>query len=44
MTFSLPYVFDYVTNLSRQQAEATQNHENNHVRSVGQGGARQKEI
>jgi hypothetical protein len=28
--------------LSRQQAEAIQNHENEHVRSIGQGEARQR--
>jgi hypothetical protein len=36
MAFDLPYAYDYVTELYRQQAEATQNHENEHVRSIEQ--------
>jgi hypothetical protein len=35
-TFNLPYVYDYVTKLCTQQAEVIQNHENEHVRSIGQ--------
>jgi hypothetical protein len=38
--FILPYVYDYVTKLYRQQAEITQNSGNEHVRSIGQGEAR----
>jgi hypothetical protein len=38
--FSLPYVYDYTTKLCRQQAEAIQNHENEHVFGIGQGEAR----
>jgi hypothetical protein len=38
--FSLPYVYDYITKLCRQQAEVIQNHENAHDRSIGQGEAR----
>jgi hypothetical protein len=34
--FSLPYIYDYITNVCRQQAEVTQNHENKYVRSIGQ--------
>jgi hypothetical protein len=37
--FDLPYVYDYVTKLCKQQAEIIQNHENEHVRSIGQGEA-----
>jgi hypothetical protein len=37
MAFKLPYVYDYITKLCRQQAEATQNRENEHVRGIGQG-------
>jgi hypothetical protein len=35
--FSIPYVYDYMTKLSRQQEEVIQNHEN-----IGQGGARHR--
>jgi hypothetical protein len=35
--FNLPYVYDYVAKLCRQQAEVIQNYENEHFRSVGQG-------
>jgi hypothetical protein len=35
-----PYVYDYVTKLCRRQAEAIQNHENEHVRVIAQGEAR----
>jgi hypothetical protein len=34
---NLPYVYDYVTKLCRQQAEVIQNHENDYVPSIGQG-------
>jgi hypothetical protein len=40
--FNLPYVHDYVTKLCRQQAEVIQNHENAHVRGIGQGEARRR--
>jgi hypothetical protein len=39
MTFKLPYVYDYITKLCRQQ-EVVQNHGNENVRNIGQGGAR----
>jgi hypothetical protein len=35
--FKLPYIYDYITKLCRQQAEVIQNHENEHVRGIGQG-------
>jgi hypothetical protein len=35
-------VYDYITKLYRKQAEVIQNHENEHVRSVGQGEARHR--
>jgi hypothetical protein len=38
--FNLPYVYDYITELCRQQAEVMQNHENDYVRGIGQGEAR----
>jgi hypothetical protein len=31
MAFNLPYVYDYITKLCRQQAEVIQNHENDYV-------------
>jgi hypothetical protein len=40
--FSIPYVYDYMTKLSRQQAGVIQNHENENVRNIGQGEARHK--
>jgi hypothetical protein len=39
-SFSISYVYDYVTKLSRKQAEVVQNHENSNVRNIGQGEAR----
>jgi hypothetical protein len=38
----IPYVYDYMTKLSRQQAEVIQNHENANVRNIGQGEARHR--
>jgi hypothetical protein len=35
--FSLPYVYDYISKLCMRQAEVIQNHENEHVRGIGQG-------
>jgi hypothetical protein len=40
--FNLPYVYDYITKSCRQQAEVIQNHENEHVRGIGQGEARHR--
>jgi hypothetical protein len=40
--FSIPYVYDDMTQLSRQQAEVIQNHENANVRNTGQGEARHR--
>jgi hypothetical protein len=40
--FYLPYVYDYILKLCRQQVEDTQNHENEHVSCIGQGEERQK--
>jgi hypothetical protein len=37
--FNLPYVYEYITKLCRQQTEVIQNHENEHVRGIGQGEA-----
>jgi hypothetical protein len=38
--FNLSYVYDFITKLCRQQAVVVQNHENEHIRSIGQGEAR----
>jgi hypothetical protein len=40
--FKFPYVYDYITKLLRQQEETIQNHENEHVRGIGQGEARHR--
>jgi hypothetical protein len=40
---NLPYLYDYMTKLCRQQSEFIQNHENVNVRSIGQGEARHRE-
>jgi hypothetical protein len=40
--FNLPYVYDYITKLCRQQAEVIQNHENEHVCGIGQGEPRHR--
>jgi hypothetical protein len=39
---NLPYVYDYITKLCRQQAEEKQNHVNAHICSIGQGEARHR--
>jgi hypothetical protein len=38
--FNLLHVYDYITKSCRRQAEVIQNHENEHVRGIGQGEAR----
>jgi hypothetical protein len=40
--FDLPFLYDYITNFCRKQAEVIQNHENEHGRSIGQGEARHR--
>jgi hypothetical protein len=42
MAFKLPYVYDYVRKLCRQQAEVIQNHENENFRNTGVGEARHR--
>jgi hypothetical protein len=37
IAFNLPYVYNYITKLCRQQAEVIQNHDNEHVRSIRKG-------
>jgi hypothetical protein len=41
-TFILPYVYDYITKLCRQQAEVIKMHENDNVPSIGPGVARHR--
>jgi hypothetical protein len=42
VAFKIPYVYDFITKLCRQQAEIIQNHENENVRYIGQGEARHR--
>jgi hypothetical protein len=37
VAFEIPYVYDFITKLCRQQAEVIQNHVNPNVRNIGQG-------
>jgi hypothetical protein len=38
----IPYVYDFITKLCRQQSEVIQNHANPNVRNIGQGEAQHK--
>jgi hypothetical protein len=40
--FNIPYVYDFITKLCRQQAEVMLNHHNENVRNIGQGEARHR--
>jgi hypothetical protein len=40
--FNIPYVYDFITKLCRQQAEVILNHNNENVRNIGQGEARHR--
>jgi hypothetical protein len=42
ISLQIPYVYNYITKLCRQQAQAIQHHENAHVRNIGQGEARHR--
>jgi hypothetical protein len=42
MAFRLPYVYDYMTELCRQQAEVILNHDNKNERCIGQGEPRHR--
>jgi hypothetical protein len=42
MAFKIPYVYDYITKVCRQQAEVIQNHDNKNVRNIGQGETRHR--
>jgi hypothetical protein len=39
LALHIPYVYNNITQLSRQQAEVIQNHNNENVRNIGQGKA-----
>jgi hypothetical protein len=40
--FNIPYIYDYIIKLCRQEAEFIQNHDNVNVRHIGQGEARHR--
>jgi hypothetical protein len=42
VAFKIPYVYDYITKLCRQQAEVIQNHDSEIVRNIRQGKARHR--
>jgi hypothetical protein len=42
MAFPVPYIYNYVTKLCRQQAEVIQNHENENVHDIANGEARHR--
>jgi hypothetical protein len=44
MTFQVPYIYDYIKNLRRRQAEVIQNHENANVHDIEKGEASYKNI
>jgi hypothetical protein len=41
-SFNILCVYNYITKLCRQQAEVVHNHENEHVRDIGQSEARHR--
>jgi hypothetical protein len=42
VAFEIPYVYDFITKLCRQQAKVIQNHVNPNVRNIGQGEAQHR--
>jgi hypothetical protein len=42
VAFQIPYVYDFITKLCRQQAEIIENHDNENVGNIGQGEARHR--
>jgi hypothetical protein len=42
MAFQVPYIYDYITKLCRQQAEVIQKHENANVRGITKDEAQHK--
>jgi hypothetical protein len=39
MALNIPYVYNYITKLCREQADVIQNHRNPNVLAIGQGAA-----
>jgi hypothetical protein len=42
ISFQIPYVYDFMTKLCKQQAKVIQHHKNIHVRNIGQGEVRHR--
>jgi hypothetical protein len=42
IAFKIPYIYNYITKLYRQQAEVVQNHDNENVHNIGQGEAQHR--
>jgi hypothetical protein len=42
MAFKIPYLYDFVTKVCRQQATVILNHENVNIRNIGQGEAQHR--
>jgi hypothetical protein len=42
MAFQIPFVYDYISKLCRQQAEVVLNYDNENVRNIGKGEAHQR--
>jgi hypothetical protein len=42
--FQIPYVYDFITKICRKQAEVIQNHDNQNVRRIGSGEAKQRKL
>jgi hypothetical protein len=42
ISLQIPYVYDYITKLCRQQAKVIQHHENIHVCNIGQDEAQHR--
>jgi hypothetical protein len=42
VAFEIPYVYNFITKLCRQQAEVVQNHTNPNFRNIGQGEAQHR--
>jgi hypothetical protein len=44
MAFQVPYIYDYITKLCKQQAEVIQNYKNINIRDIGNREALTQEI
>jgi hypothetical protein len=44
ISFQIPYVYDFLFKLCKQQAKVIQHHKNIHVRNIGQGEVRHRKI